>query len=294
MKHKGFTLIELLVVIAIIAILAAILFPVFARARESARITQGLSNAKQLITGIKMYSTDYDDSLPLGGTISLSIRGRGVAASDWHNAIFPYLKNAGVFKVPGDKGKDPRNIDNCRDRVSRFGPEFSASSFLMNFNITEPIVTPDNQQSRRSFKESNFSNVSGFVLVINGQRPNSFSVDPARWDMEPADPFGRRCSAWTAIYSLVNRGGMWHVFNPPDRNGRIENASNAPHFRNTVIAGFLDGSARAVPFTDRARAADQFEGRYPLCRHGLVDSEDPECDGRQRETDRWNFTDRPS
>jgi prepilin-type N-terminal cleavage/methylation domain-containing protein len=64
MRRSGFTLIELLVVIAIIAILAAILFPVFARARESARKTQCLSNMKQLGNAIMMYTTDYDEYFP--------------------------------------------------------------------------------------------------------------------------------------------------------------------------------------------------------------------------------------
>lgn len=67
---RGFALIELLVVIAIIAILAAILFPVFAQARESARQTTCLSNLKQIATANRMYVQDYDErSVPVGGTI---------------------------------------------------------------------------------------------------------------------------------------------------------------------------------------------------------------------------------
>ncbi len=64
MKRNGFTLIELLVVIAIIAILAAILFPVFARAREQARKASCESNLKQISTAILMYSEDFDENYP--------------------------------------------------------------------------------------------------------------------------------------------------------------------------------------------------------------------------------------
>ena len=64
-RKRGFTLIELLVVIAIIAILAAILFPVFAQAREKARQTACLSNAKQIGTAVMLYAQDYDESFPV-------------------------------------------------------------------------------------------------------------------------------------------------------------------------------------------------------------------------------------
>jgi prepilin-type N-terminal cleavage/methylation domain-containing protein len=66
-RVSGFTLIELLVVIAIIAILAAILFPVFAQAREKARQTACLSNSKQMALGLAQYTQDYDEQLPFGG-----------------------------------------------------------------------------------------------------------------------------------------------------------------------------------------------------------------------------------
>jgi prepilin-type N-terminal cleavage/methylation domain-containing protein/prepilin-type processing-associated H-X9-DG protein len=113
MKRRGFTLIELLVVVAIIAILAAILFPVFAQAREKARQTSCLSNIKQLTLGFIMYSQDYDESFPQwkwdenysspwGDKSSVSPNN---ASSVWYYAIYPYVKNSKIYACPSDPRK---------------------------------------------------------------------------------------------------------------------------------------------------------------------------------------------
>ena len=91
---RGFTLIELLVVIAIIAILAAILFPVFARAREKARQSSCLSNIKQISLGNLMYAQDYDDR-----TVIFA-HGPSGENPQWHYLIEPYLKNTQIFICP--------------------------------------------------------------------------------------------------------------------------------------------------------------------------------------------------
>jgi len=88
---KGFTLIELLVVIAIIAILAAILFPVFARARESARQTSCLSNVRQLGMAFTQYFQDYDEMFP-------HVKG----GSPWTNSMQPYLRSYKMLRCPSD------------------------------------------------------------------------------------------------------------------------------------------------------------------------------------------------
>ncbi len=93
MRTKGFTLIELLVVIAIIAILAAILFPVFARAREKARQNSCLSNVKQLTLGIMMYANDYDEYMP-------PVLAAWVVLPSWRTCIYPYVKNLQIFQCP--------------------------------------------------------------------------------------------------------------------------------------------------------------------------------------------------
>src|SRR5687768_8386582 len=92
--RQGFTLIELLVVIAIIAILAAILFPVFARARENGRRASCQSNMKQLGLGFAQYTQDYDERYPCGLE---PVRGIG---GGWGGQIFPYIKSVQVYKCP--------------------------------------------------------------------------------------------------------------------------------------------------------------------------------------------------
>ncbi len=92
----GFTLIELLVVIAIITILAAILFPVFAKAREKARQTTCASNEKQLGLGFIQYLQDYDEKLPTQGD---AIRNLG---NGWAGCVYPYVKSVGVYACPDD------------------------------------------------------------------------------------------------------------------------------------------------------------------------------------------------
>ncbi len=94
--RKGFTLIELLVVIAIIAILAAILFPAFARARENARKASCQSNLKQLGLGVMQYIQDYDEKYPSLGTAG--------SASDagWSEKLQPYVKSTQIFQCPSE------------------------------------------------------------------------------------------------------------------------------------------------------------------------------------------------
>ena len=96
MRRNAFTLIELLVVIAIIAILAAILFPVFAQAKAAAKRTQDLSNVKQIALGMFMYAADSDDRGPL---IRIHFADSGwfenSKALSWKDLVIPYIKNGG-------------------------------------------------------------------------------------------------------------------------------------------------------------------------------------------------------
>ncbi len=111
MIRRAFTLIELLVVVAIIGILAAILFPVFGRARENARRSSCQSNLKQIGLGLVQYSQDYDETFVADWFETASAPGNtnpqnsSTPAYKWMDAIYPYVKNEQVFNCPSAKDK---------------------------------------------------------------------------------------------------------------------------------------------------------------------------------------------
>jgi len=123
MKVKAFTLIELLVVIAIIAILAAILFPVFAKVREKARQTSCASNMKQLGLAFTQYVQDNDEKYPCGTDPGYSSFYYG---SGWAGQIYPYVKSTGLYRCPDDSTSNSGNA--------------VAVSYALNSNVTFTIV----------------------------------------------------------------------------------------------------------------------------------------------------------
>jgi prepilin-type N-terminal cleavage/methylation domain-containing protein/prepilin-type processing-associated H-X9-DG protein len=143
-KHSAFTLIELLVVIAIIAILAAILFPVFAQAREKARQATCLSNFKQMGTGVMMYVQDWDDCYPNNRLFQYPGGAEGVRLLvSWKTATHPYVRNLDVYRCPSNSNN--KKPDETRD-TDKFGfPVFPISyayngSALWSAAVTKTVI----------------------------------------------------------------------------------------------------------------------------------------------------------
>jgi prepilin-type N-terminal cleavage/methylation domain-containing protein len=133
--HAGFTLIELLVVIAIIAVLSALIFPVFASARERARMTQCSSNMKQIGTALSQYLQDWDGTYPMNRFPTMKAAGPNDGPDlrpTWHNwkrALFTYITTKDVFTCPSNDNQwgtvfgEDAPIDGCEgDESNCFGP----------------------------------------------------------------------------------------------------------------------------------------------------------------------------
>ena len=123
-RKLGFTLIELLVVIAIIAILAAILFPVFGRARENARRSSCQSNLKQIGLGLMQYTQDYDEKLPRawygGGTTPHYTSNQGDGRHKWMDVVTPYTKSTQIFVCPSATGATTQYEPYTTDRFGSY------------------------------------------------------------------------------------------------------------------------------------------------------------------------------
>ena len=141
-SRRGFTLIELLVVIAIIAILAAILFPAFARARENARRASCQSNVKQILLGVMQYTQDYDEKYPPMYTFVPTV---GTTIGVWYTYTQPYLKSVQLFKCPSDSSSD---LARASELLNGTGYVVSyAANYFLGRDITEGMVSLSSVES---------------------------------------------------------------------------------------------------------------------------------------------------
>ena len=138
MKKRAFTLIELLVVIAIIAILAAILFPVFAKAREKARQSSCLSNVKQIGLGVMQYIQDYDERFPRGSgytAVATVINN----SAEWYINCYPYMKNSQIMTCPSYNNSNHLVYSGGQSsNALGYGVDYTRNTFL---DHNDPLAT---------------------------------------------------------------------------------------------------------------------------------------------------------
>ena len=158
MKKTGFTLIELLVVIAIIAILAAILFPVFAKAREKARQIACVSNEKQLGLALLQYIQDYDETMPANGEGNTS----------WYDGIQPYVKSSPLMYCPS-------NPDTQKQSLAAGSGKAYTTYFANQFNGPTNAANPEdslgafNTYGKPGFSLASFVAPASCIAVVEGR-----------------------------------------------------------------------------------------------------------------------------
>ncbi len=157
--QKAFTLIELLVVIAIIAILAAILFPAFARARENARRASCQSNLKQIGLGIIQYVQDYDEQLPGYNTGGLS----------WKVQLHPYVKSTQLYSCPSNSANKDDSDGNGLGLV--FKRSYAANANMNGMPGTAPFTLGNNDDAG-GVKMSSMNDVARTLLVAETTNSN--------------------------------------------------------------------------------------------------------------------------
>lgn len=265
-EPHAFTLIELLVVIAIIAILAAILFPVFAQARSAARKTTCVSNQKQIITAALMYAQDYDEIFPRTmdtetGGFPLTVS--WTAIHNYQTAIEAYIKNGRGANNRGNIWWDPSDPD----RAMRFKwGSFSDNGLITGVQRSLASIGSPSETVYAIVHEKGWDKLNGialptgtpadsdpfwgstfFDMCIDVWEPNNSLDSPYHWTKGTAIP---PCS----LFPSATACGRWDEF----VDGRSQlHPGNKPRYGNGIPVVYTDGHAKWTPFEATYRSVKE-------------------------------------
>jgi prepilin-type N-terminal cleavage/methylation domain-containing protein/prepilin-type processing-associated H-X9-DG protein len=232
LRTGGFTLIELLVVIAIIAILTAILLPVFASAREKARQTSCGSNLRQLGIAFYQYAADSDNTMPL---LQLD-PGNYSFAMGWAGGVYPYVKSTGVFLCPDDPNKPPTFASTPGSVEISYVANYGALMFKLQPMVRSQITSPSNTVLLYESEDSHIGTLGG------GWGCNEFGVF---YDIPTGVDF--YSNGGTSWGSMADLGDNWNGWRMPNQYGP-GNLGGCPADANNLYGGAsLTGTGLSFP-----------------------------------------------
>jgi prepilin-type N-terminal cleavage/methylation domain-containing protein/prepilin-type processing-associated H-X9-DG protein len=244
MRRHGFTLIELLVVIAIIAILAAILFPVFAQAREKARQTSCLSNCKQIGLGITMYINDYDETFPrMDDCIDTPIPwkpdavgctgpyGRRINHFKWQYWVWLYIKNIDIFFCPSRSIETPEGREAWEQHAEIRDRGYALALHITGATNTYRRTPPDFRNSFLGGTMAGVQRPAETMLIMESERQ---ALPTFLYRSDPQSPF-------RIAYPMAHREVLEGTLTP-GRDRRV-NRRWAPHMEGFNLV-YVDGHAK--------------------------------------------------
>jgi prepilin-type N-terminal cleavage/methylation domain-containing protein/prepilin-type processing-associated H-X9-DG protein len=240
MERKGFTLIELLVVIAIISILAGIMFPVFAKSRDTARETVCLSNIRQIGTALRLYADDYDNQLPWCNDTTV-INAQTGDFFTWEDIIKPFLKSAKILVCPGSSFPSTSSDSGHQLKIGHYG---------CNRLIMKPAV---------AYIEMNIARPAETYLIMDSGsyviQPN-YIVDPSYNPHSGWFRYLPGSASYIGKTSILNDSGtdqVWTALNGLAKGDLINGRHNGG-----IVMGFCDGHAKRLPVSEVCQQAQLY------------------------------------